>query len=340
MENEAPPGPFSRERVAARSRRSGQDSRHHRGQQLLRVDHASQAAGRPGSRTDHRYRRIPVEGRLRQGHASTRRTSEARRSPICSTGVDVLYHLAFIVGEIQDKDETRDINVNGSRNVFSACARNAVKQGHLHQQHDRLRLSPGQSDRLHGRIPDMPRNEDNYYNTSKVEVEDFVIEFFEDHPEITLTIMQGGTPGRPEDRQHVLAIVVPEGHRSAGRQRRSQPVHSRARSGRGPVPGLREGPARGLQRHRRRCGRDEVVLRDRGSDRPLAAAIPVEAAREPRHSSCGCFRPAAAGSASASTPSSVSATSSRRRPAGSRSTRRRGLPDLHRGAPARSGSSR
>ena len=43
-------------------------------------------------------------------------------------GVDALYHLAFIVGEIQDKDETRDININGSRNVFSACARSGSER--------------------------------------------------------------------------------------------------------------------------------------------------------------------------------------------------------------------
>ena len=44
------------------------------------------------------------------------------------TGVDILYHLAIIVGEIQDKEATRDINVNGSRNVFSACVRNHVEK--------------------------------------------------------------------------------------------------------------------------------------------------------------------------------------------------------------------
>ena len=43
-------------------------------------------------------------------------------------GVDTVYHLAYIVGEIQDKQQTLDININGSKNVFQACAKNKVKK--------------------------------------------------------------------------------------------------------------------------------------------------------------------------------------------------------------------
>lgn len=106
-------------------------------------------------------------------------------------GVDILYHLAFIVSEIADKDRTRDINVNGSKNVFEACAKNGVKK-----------VIYTSSMTVYGAHPDNPAeftedsplspNEDNYYNTSKVEVENFVRDFFQDHPEIALTVIRAG----------------------------------------------------------------------------------------------------------------------------------------------------
>jgi UDP-glucose 4-epimerase len=105
------------------------------------------------------------------------------------TGVDVLYHLAFIVGEIQDKEATRDININGSRNVFSACARNHVEK-----------VIYTSSMTVYGSRPDNPigiteelpvsRHDGNYYSSSKVEVEDLAMDFFKDHPRITLTILR------------------------------------------------------------------------------------------------------------------------------------------------------
>jgi UDP-glucose 4-epimerase len=106
-------------------------------------------------------------------------------------GVDVVYHLAFIVSEIPDKDQTRDVNVNGSKNVFEACAKNGVKK-----------VIYTSSMTVYGAHPDNPAefteasplspNQDNYYNTSKVEVENFVRDFFQDHPEITLTVLRAG----------------------------------------------------------------------------------------------------------------------------------------------------
>ena len=105
------------------------------------------------------------------------------------TGVDVLYHLAFIVGEIQDKKATRDININGSRNVFSACVRNHVGK-----------VIYTSSMTVYGSRPDNPiglteefpvsGQGGNYYNSNKVEVEDLAMDFFKDHPETTLTILR------------------------------------------------------------------------------------------------------------------------------------------------------
>ncbi len=105
--------------------------------------------------------------------------------------VDVLFHLAFVVGEIQDKEKTRDININGSKNVFQACVTNNIKKviytssmtvygAHKHNPLGFTEDSP------------LARNDDSYYNTSKVEVESFVTEFFQNHPEITLTVIRAG----------------------------------------------------------------------------------------------------------------------------------------------------
>ena len=103
--------------------------------------------------------------------------------------VDVVYHLAFIVGEIQDKDKTRDININGSKNVFEACAHNKVKKViytssmTVYGSHSNNHLGFTEEDELSA-------NEDNYYNTSKIQVEKFVAQFFDKHPEMTLTIIR------------------------------------------------------------------------------------------------------------------------------------------------------
>ena len=43
-------------------------------------------------------------------------------------GVDVLVHLAFVMDPIKDESEMRDINVNGSQNVFKCAARAGVQK--------------------------------------------------------------------------------------------------------------------------------------------------------------------------------------------------------------------
>ncbi|MBI9077207.1 MAG: NAD-dependent epimerase/dehydratase family protein [Desulfatibacillum sp.] len=104
-------------------------------------------------------------------------------------GVDVVYHLAFIVNEIQDKSQTLDINIEGSKNVFRACLDNGVKKvvfissNTAYGAHPESPLYQNEESPLH-------RNEKSYYNTSKIQVESFAREFFSDHPEITFTILR------------------------------------------------------------------------------------------------------------------------------------------------------
>ena len=105
--------------------------------------------------------------------------------------VDVVFHLAFIVGEIHDKKETLDININGSKNIFKACAANRVKKVIYSSS---MTVYGAHQDNALGFTEQSPlnRNSDSYYNSSKIQVEEFVAEFFKDHPGITLTILRVG----------------------------------------------------------------------------------------------------------------------------------------------------
>jgi UDP-glucose 4-epimerase len=106
-------------------------------------------------------------------------------------GVDVVFHFAFVVGEIKDKQKIHDININGSRNVFAACVHNNVQK-----------IIYASSITVYGSYEDTPLglteeyplnpNPDSYYNSSKVEVENFVVEYFKDYPNIVLTVMRAG----------------------------------------------------------------------------------------------------------------------------------------------------
>lgn len=106
-------------------------------------------------------------------------------------GADTLYHLAFIVDEIADKQKTYDINIKGSRNVFQACVEKGIRK-----------VIYASSITVYGSHPDTPLgltedhppapNTDSYYNSSKVDVEQFAARFFADHPEIVVTVLRAG----------------------------------------------------------------------------------------------------------------------------------------------------
>ena len=103
--------------------------------------------------------------------------------------VDIVYHFAFIVGEIQNQDEACDININGSKNIFEACVKNGVKK--VIYTSSATVYGSNNSNPI-GIKEDYPFsiNKDSYYNTSKIVVEEFVSDFFSNHPEITLTILR------------------------------------------------------------------------------------------------------------------------------------------------------
>jgi UDP-glucose 4-epimerase len=106
-------------------------------------------------------------------------------------GVDTVFHFAFVVGEISDKRKIYDININGSRNVFEACVANKVKK-----------VIYASSITVYGSYADTPLglteehhlnpNPDSYYNSSKVEIENFVTDYFSNQPDIVLTVIRAG----------------------------------------------------------------------------------------------------------------------------------------------------
>jgi UDP-glucose 4-epimerase len=100
--------------------------------------------------------------------------------------VDIVLHLAFIVEEIRDKKKTHEINVDGSKNLFLACAANGVKK-----------IVYTSSIAAYGAHPDNPigitedqpllENPDSYYSSDKVAIEKFLDNFQKDSPKTIIT---------------------------------------------------------------------------------------------------------------------------------------------------------
>jgi nucleoside-diphosphate-sugar epimerase len=95
-------------------------------------------------------------------------------------GCDVVIHLAFVVEEVRDKAYTREVNINGSRNVIDTCARTGV--GHL---------VVASSANAYG-VAELPRpvdedvfpegSPDHYYFHHKAEVEHYAEWWMRRHP--------------------------------------------------------------------------------------------------------------------------------------------------------------
>ncbi len=108
-------------------------------------------------------------------------------------GYDTLLNFAFIVAEIFDKKVTRDININGVRNVLNAAVKAKMKK-----------IVHFSSIAAYGSHPDNPvgihedwplRGHDNdecFYACQKVETEAMLREIGREHPEIVITIFRPG----------------------------------------------------------------------------------------------------------------------------------------------------
>ncbi len=104
-------------------------------------------------------------------------------------GVDVVVHLAFVMNPIHDEVEMRDVNVNGSQNVFKSVGRAGVHK-----------LIYTSSATVYGAHPDndvplteespLRANLDFNYAAHKLEVEYVVKEFQEEFPDVAVTIFR------------------------------------------------------------------------------------------------------------------------------------------------------
>ena len=104
-------------------------------------------------------------------------------------GVDVVVHLAFIMDPIRDEAEMRDVNVNGSQNVFRCAARAGVRK-----------IVYTSSATAYGAHPDndlplteesaLRANLDFSYPAHKLEVEYVVREFREEFPDIKFVLFR------------------------------------------------------------------------------------------------------------------------------------------------------
>lgn len=104
-------------------------------------------------------------------------------------GVDTLFHMAFIVGEIRNKKVAYDININGTKNVFDACIAAGVRK-----------IVYTSSATVYGSIIQNPlgitedqplfKHTDSYYNAAKVEIEQLFAGYAEKYPNIIFSVIR------------------------------------------------------------------------------------------------------------------------------------------------------
>jgi nucleoside-diphosphate-sugar epimerase len=104
-------------------------------------------------------------------------------------GVDVVVHLAFIMDPIKDEAEMRDVNVNGSLNVFEAAASAGVRKivylssAVVYGAHPNNRVPLDEDAPLRANL-------DFSYAAHKLEVEYAVKEFRTEHPDTIVTVFR------------------------------------------------------------------------------------------------------------------------------------------------------
>jgi UDP-glucose 4-epimerase len=104
-------------------------------------------------------------------------------------GVDTVFHLAFIVGEIRNKKTIHDININGTKNVFDACVKAGVRK-----------IVYASSATVYGATIQNPlgitedrplfKHSDSYYSAAKVEIEQLFADYAEKHPNIVFSAIR------------------------------------------------------------------------------------------------------------------------------------------------------
>ncbi len=104
-------------------------------------------------------------------------------------GVDTLIHLAFIMDPIKDEAEMRDVNVNGSQNVFGCAGRAGVGKIVYTSSAVVYGAHPDNEVPLTEESP-LRANLDFSYSAHKLEVEYVVREFRSEFPDVTVTVFR------------------------------------------------------------------------------------------------------------------------------------------------------
>lgn len=107
-------------------------------------------------------------------------------------GVDVLIHLAFVMDPIHDESTMRDINVNGSQNVFRCAGKSGVRKVIYTSSAVAYGAHPDNDVPLTEESP-LRANLDFSYAAHKLEVEYVVHEIQDAFPEIDLVVFRPTT---------------------------------------------------------------------------------------------------------------------------------------------------
>lgn len=104
-------------------------------------------------------------------------------------GIDAVVHLAFIMDPIRDETQMRDVNVNGSQNVFKSAAKAGVD--HLVYTSSAIVYGahPDNKIPLDEEAP-LRANLDFSYAAHKLEVEYVIREVVDDYPKLNVTILR------------------------------------------------------------------------------------------------------------------------------------------------------
>lgn len=105
------------------------------------------------------------------------------------SGVDTVVHLAFVMDPIRDETEMRDINVNGSQNVFRCAGAAGVKHIVYTSSATAYGAHPDNDVPLTESSP-LRANLDFSYPAHKLEVEYVVKEFRDEYPEVKVTVFR------------------------------------------------------------------------------------------------------------------------------------------------------
>ena len=104
-------------------------------------------------------------------------------------GVDVLVHLAFVMDPIEDQAKMRDVNVNGSQNIFTCASESGVGKIIYTSSAVAYGAHPDNEVPLTEESP-LRANLDFSYAAHKLEVEYIAREFRSDHPEVCFTVFR------------------------------------------------------------------------------------------------------------------------------------------------------